>query len=524
MRRMWRVLAGLAVLVMVSALVAVPAHAEGSQAPVRGILDAHTHVEGHENMGGRIICGKPFHPDGIEEALRDCPDHGPNGQYAVIENFFMHGTVTGEHATDGYPTFTYWPAHDSQTHQMMYHTWLERAWRGGLRVLVDQLVANRILCGVYPLKLNPCDEMDTVRLEMRRAREMQTYIDGLNGGPGKGWFRLVTSPQQARQVIAQGKLAVVTGMEVSEPFGCGVFLGVPKCTKAKIDRGLDEVKAMGVSSMFLCHKFDNALCGVRFDGGTAGLLVNGGNLLSTGRFWQVEPCTGPPDNTLMSARSLPAPLGTWLDVPLKGLPNYPDGPHCNKNGLTALGEYTLRGMAKRGMIVEIDHMSAKAANQTLTLLEKIGYGGVISSHNWTDPSFLPRVYRLGGMATQIQPRPDSAVNYWRTLKAASDPDHLFGYGVGLDANGFASLPGPRPGSAVTYPFTSVFDPDVTFDRLTTGVRTWDYNTEGVANYGLMPDWLEDLRRTAPPAMIEDLANGPEAYLRMWERARAHASG
>ena len=58
-------------------------------------------------------------------------------------------------------------------------------------------------------------------------------------------------------------------------------------------RGLDELYALGVRSMFLCHKFDNALCGVRFDEGALGTAINVGQFLSTGTFWQTEKCTGP---------------------------------------------------------------------------------------------------------------------------------------------------------------------------------------------------------------------------------------
>ena len=69
-----------------------------------------------------------------------------------------------------------------------------------------------------------------------------------------------------------------------------------------------------------------------------------------------------------------------------------------------------------------------------------------------------------------------------------------------------------------YPFTSPIDPSVTLDRQRTGLRTWDLNTEGVANYGLVPDWLADMRTVAGQGLVDDMARGAEAYLRMWRRA------
>src|SRR3546814_6770142 len=86
--------------------------------------------------------------------------------------------------------------------------------------MVNLLVENRVLCEIYPLKLNPCDEMASVRLQAQRIRELERYIDAQSGGPGEGWFRIVDDPDEARAVANQGKLAVVLGIEGAEPLGC----------------------------------------------------------------------------------------------------------------------------------------------------------------------------------------------------------------------------------------------------------------------------------------------------------------
>jgi hypothetical protein len=85
-------------------------------------------------------------------------------------------------------------------------------------------------------------------------------------------------------------------------------------------------------------------------------------------------------------------------------------------------------------------------------------------------------------------------------------------------NGFGGQGGPRGGAnPVAYPFTS-FDGAVTFERQKTGERTFDINTDGVAHYGLYPDWLQDLKNVGGQEIIDDMARGSEAYLQMWERA------
>src|SRR5690606_12710566 len=88
-----------------SVLTPVPARAAAADTEVRGYIDAHTHLMSYEAFGGRLMCGKPFDPRGVREALRDCPDHAGNGVFAWWENFTRHGTPFGTHDPSGWPTF-----------------------------------------------------------------------------------------------------------------------------------------------------------------------------------------------------------------------------------------------------------------------------------------------------------------------------------------------------------------------------------------------------------------------------------
>src|SRR5918999_451185 len=111
--------------------------------------------------------------------------------------------------------------------------------------------------------------MSSVRLQNKRIRELENYIDAQNGGPGKGWFRIVT-----------------------EPFGCRIYNDQPQCDRARIDRELDEIYGFGVRQAEIINKFDNALAGVAGDSGTTGPVVNNGNKYATGRYWDMRKCTG----------------------------------------------------------------------------------------------------------------------------------------------------------------------------------------------------------------------------------------
>ncbi len=517
----------LPVLLLLSCLISNPLLAQTPS--VVGFVDTHSHPFSNVGFGGRLVCGKVFDPDGIDKALVDCPNHYPDGSAAIFENFFHNGSPLGTHDPVGWPTFAYWPAHNSLTHQQVYYEWLQRAWKGGLRIFVNQLVANRVMCilsNTVSLNVSDCSEQTQIQLEAKKTYELQDYIDSLNGGPGKGWLRIVTSPAQARAVIAQGKLAMVLGIESSEIFGCKkskdlleLIFG-SSCTKSNIDKGLQAIYDLGVRSLFLCHKFDNALCGVRFDPSVQGVIVNAGNFLSAGSFWQAQTCAPgtPSDNTIAPNGVIPGFLSSLVPA----LPLYPPAPHCNVNGLTDLGKYALQGMINRHMLVEIDHMSVKAAAQVLATLEAAHYPGVISGHSWMDPRYYPRVYNLGGFVGLYGTSADQFANGWRDTAAARRAAGIYGLGYGLDANGLGEQPAPRPNNMinpVVYPFTTITG--LSFDRLSTGQRNWDINTEGVANYGLTTDWIEDMRHVAGNDLVDEMAAGAEAYLRTWEGAVAH---
>ncbi|MFF9344761.1 discoidin domain-containing protein [Streptomyces sp. NPDC014773] len=492
-----------------------------AQGRVRGFVDAHNHVMSNEGFGGRLICGKPFSTGGAADALKDCPEHYPDGSGALFEN--LTGGANGKHDPDGWPTFADWPAHDSLTHQQNYYAWLERAWRGGQRVLVNDLVSNGLLCSIMP-RDRGCDEMEAIRLEARKTYEMQDYVDSLFGGPGKGWFRIVTSADQARSVIEAGKLAVVLGVETSEPFGCKQILDVAQCDQADIDRGLDELHGLGVRSMFLCHKFDNALCGVRFDSGTTGVAVNIGQFLSTGTFWATERCAGPQQDNPIGLTAPPA-MAAKLPAGVS-VPSYASDARCNTRGLTRLGEYALKGMIDRGMMLELDHMSVKAAGRALDMLEAEEYPGVLSTHSWMDLDWTERLYRLGGFTAPYMHSADGFIGE-ANGKAALRDKYGVGLGYGTDMNGVGGWPGPVGAdapNAVKYPYLS-FDGGTVLDRQVTGERTWDLNTDGAAHAGLVPDWIEQIRLTpGGPDVIGDLALGAESYLRTWKATERHEPG
>jgi hypothetical protein len=182
-------------------------------------------------------------------------------------------------------------------------------------------------------------------------------------------------------------------------------------------------------------------------------------------------------------------------------------------------------MMQRGMIIETDHMSVKTRADTLSLLEAADYHGVISSHSWGDLGSQKRIEKLGGLVGPISSQANNFSEEWRVARDNRDTRYLFGTPFGSDINGLHAQPVPRPNNAqnpVTYPFRS-FDGGSMISQQQSGTRSYDVNVDGVAHYGLYPDWVEDLRKVAGDQIVDDMANGAEAYLELWERARADAA-
>ncbi|QRY53570.1 peptidase [Mycolicibacterium septicum] len=500
-----------------------PGPGVGPDGSILGTVDPHVHVTAYEFMGGNFHCGRPWHRFGAMYALPDCAPYrtGTNG---LVASFLDYGEPFHASDTRGWPTFRDWPKPSVLTTENTYWTSIQRTWKAGLRMMTVDLVDNESLCMLMTNRRNPCNDMTSVRTQAASLRALQDYIDAQSGGPGQGFFRIVTDPATARQVAASGKLAVVMGMELSDPMNCGVILGQPKCGRADVDRWLTELRNIGVSSFFPIHKFDNAFGGTKMDPAATGLLVNAGNFMQTGTFWNVQSCTGAESDSTQLSVPLAGNVNQFLAKlvgPLIGgasLPLYADGPHCNVRGLTDLGRYLINAMIDRGFLLEVDHMDEVTADQVMTIIEQRRYPGVVSSHSWGSTRTIQRVYAVGGFATPYAGGPGSTIGAWRQARAMYRPSPDFGFGFGSDMNGLAPQGGPLGAGVVNYPFTS-HDGRVTFDRERWGERTFDINTDGTATYGSYADWLEAIRVQAGPEMMTDMFHGAEVYLRLWERIR-----
>ena len=230
------------------------------------------------------------------------------------------------------------------------------------------------------------------------------------------------------------------------------------------------------------------------------------------------------------------------DVP----PPVPDGSSCNARGLTPLGVSLIEMLIEKKMIIDLDHLSTKSLNGALDILEARNYPAAVMSHAGFHGAALPggggnhegnksdeqleRLRALGGTVATIlhqggrsdvrtYVRPDGSTPVPFTCGDSSQAwaqAYLYAVekmrgravAIGSDFNGLAGMPAPRAGGeackgdkpsdyaagpGVTYPFTA-HGTGVTLDRQRIGDNVFDYNVDGLSNNGMLPDFIEDLKK------------------------------
>ncbi len=543
--------------------------------PIWGFADTHTHQFANLGFGGLLMWGRPFGP--IDQALPWCtPAHGLAGTGDKIGNFMQQGLlagvsavltgglIAGGHNVGGYLQYDGWPRWDSYTHQQMHEGWLRRAHWGGLRLVVVHAVNSELFCNVsnHPLS---CNDMEAVDRQLAAAKEMERYIDQQSGGPGKGWYRIVRSPREAREAIYNGQLAVVLGIEVQSLFNCRAN---GTCTKQYVSDQLQKYYDQGVRHTHPIHNADNGF------GGAAVYMseFNFNNKYLNGYFFGVEDCTSQGVSFRFQGDALGWALSNAIGLPgmVSGSPPaYPDVGQCNSRPLTELGESLIRDMMRKHMIIDIDHMSSKVINRVFEIAQEQNQYPLIAGHTgFIETSFgqkrhesqknggqLNKIRAFGGLVSVItnQGKTDEILAYGGKVRNDCSSStktwaQAYLYAVAMmggpaqaavalatDANGFAGQPGPRFGNqgchgnsterdaqkntpGVSYPFTL---PGMTqpmpMDGL--GQRRFDFNTDGLAHVGMLPDFIQDLRLLLRnDDDLKPLFRSAEGYIRMWEKA------
>lgn len=467
---------------------AVDAASGDAAATVWGFADLHSHPMAHLAYGGVIFWGQPDGP--IDTALPWCtPAHGLGGTgiggtdgNALMAFFEQTGYGSGiGHLVGGYPQFDGWPRFTTTVHQQMYIDWIRRAYDGGLRLLVAHAVNNELLASQYNGEV-PYDDKNAVETQIAAMKALvANHTD---------WMAIAYTSAEARAIIQQNKLAIILGVEVDS---IGNWKDASTLTESEIVTYLDHLyNDLGIRHLFPIHLANNVFGGPAIYND----VFNVGNFYLHGNYFQVE--DGSPLGFQYRLEVDPGPAVTIARLTMGYNP--PDAEyqqfsqgHMNTAGLTDLGSFFIQQMMQRGMLIEVDHMSHKAVEATLTLAEQYNYP-LVSGHSsfqelawhWESetqsihkcsgeqnktPEQVARISNLGGMVAPIANQADvrdvgevisslagkinadaagSATSWASAYLYAVEKMGGRGIGIGTDTNGLAKFTGPRFGLNASY--------------------------------------------------------------------------
>jgi microsomal dipeptidase-like Zn-dependent dipeptidase len=387
-------------------------------------------------------CNRRATASSIDQALGH--DGSTHGGYNAVNNqcgdslreIIVHGFQSSLHANDpggdstGADNFSSWPTFDDVTHQKMWVDWMFRSFQNGQRVLVALAVNNKTLGDTFAGTnitngQSDYDTRDSVSADLQIAA-IQAFV-GRHGpnapNPEDNFMEVALSSADAQRIIQSGRMAVVIGMEVD---AIGDFYN--SASESQITTEVQRLWNEGVRYIFPIHVLDNAFggtalyvpsfdwsnhreshhwwsptCskagdGVSYDfktdlSNTDGTTIAAVQALKLNDLLGSGAAAGLP-NPLTFTASLQTLIGQYANA-LQPPPTPPCcGASCppasgvapttgviNSVGLLTPGHIALREMAKRGMLIDVDHMSQSAMNSSLDDFEQKGNYPTFSGHS-----------------------------------------------------------------------------------------------------------------------------------------------
>jgi microsomal dipeptidase-like Zn-dependent dipeptidase len=577
-------------------------------------------------------------------------------QFGFVEFAFPLSILSAAlptHSTSGPPAYENYPRFYSGAHEQMHITQIRRAYDGGLRLLTALAAHNQAL--EFAMSA-PGAVLTTDR------QIIEGLVCGMRRlvGANSSWMEIAYTPADAGRIIRANKLAVILGTEVDQLGGLGFAsaqdevdwlygLGIRQVTPIHAidnrvggpaifqdvyasqndfqNRPVRDLSAVGFNIFTLRPSTIGDWTAAWFDvveggcdqgprAGSRGECVQYRLNNNEARAFLYQPIVnGPPvipfaldgmpnSEVPQYAYALrPADGGGFTRIGIEG--------HLNARGLSAYGKEYIRALMRRGMLVDIEHMSDRAASDTFAEAAAWRSGTtypVMSSHTnfrsqslqqdgttpitslvlfptphleftpvpgTTTKDFLPREFERsasqirfirdsGGMlgpmvgSDPIDVPPDQTAGVTGSSVVKNDcaasskgfalqylyaVQQMGGRGVGLATDmGAHPMTSPRFGPFACWVHaTNPQREEQQFPALynrsqgeetkvrygagggltpyTMAARTFDFNTDGLAHYGLLPDLLQDAKNDGVAGRdLAPLFRSAQDYITMWTKA------
>ena len=166
------------------------------------------------------------------------------------------------------------------------------------------------------------------------------------------------------------------------------------------------------------------------------------------------------------------------------------------------------------MIIDIDHMSGNLIQDVFNFTNDSRYPLMSGHSTLMGPDHNAENARTVEQYKQIALRKGlTGLNIDTTVEDFIETTNKIlelniSIGIGSDCNGLVKLPGVPSSNRVKY--------SADFPRCKTGNMTWDYNSDGMAHIGLLPDYLRDVESMGGKNILQKLFLGVEAFAQAWE--------
>lgn len=547
--------------------------------PVFGFADLHCHMMAHLGFGGHLLAGFP--DGKLEQALARCDIHlhgkwgiGNFGKDWPLVQAFIEGGLG--HGPCGHGTYADWPTFHTLIHQQMFVDWLQRAHAGGLRLLCSVAVNNELLAEECR---HPDTDESSIEKQMRELRRFTerhadwmglalsasqarqlivsgklavvagVEVDSLDSllGDRKALNQQPLAPEQLPHILRWLRdlgFRMVTPLHLANnSFGGaavyddkfnllnhflrGRFFEVQGASDVGFRLGQDmDTQTKAAVMLYELTRRAHYPKGYALNAPGQG-HVNQLGLTSTGQAFlreamrqgfildvehMSERCTN--EVLSLAEQSRYPVVASHCAFREQGLE-----PRETSRKAKRASEYMkTRGQARR--ILELGGLLAPITQQHEL---KDFPGGTVDNDCARSSKTWAQSYQY-------------ALSLLREVGSG-------GVAMGTDFNGLNQQPGPRYGPNAAYglkddklrekrrpvqqmlqrnkpplPYSgTMYRTDAPFVRARAGSREFDFNTDGLAHVGLLPDFIRDLVHVGmTDAQMEPLFSSAEAFLRMWE--------
>ncbi|MCY1076078.1 membrane dipeptidase [Archangium lansingense] len=554
--------------------------------PVFGFADLHCHVMAHLGFGGHMLAGFP--DGNIEQALARCDIHlhgkwgiGNFGKDWPLVQAFIEGGLG--HGPCGHGTYADWPTFNTLIHQQMFVEWLQRAHAGGLRLLCSVAVNNELMAEEFH---HPDKDETSIEKQMRELRRFtERHADWMGLALSASQARqLITSGKLA--VVAGVEVDSLDSLLGDRKALNQQPLSLEQLPR--ILRWLRDLGFRVMTPLHLANnsfggaavyddKFNllnHFLRGRFFD-------VQGAPDVGFRLGQDLETQTKAAVMLYELTRRTHYPKGYALNAPGQGHVNQlgltPTGQAFLREAMRQGFILDVEHMSERctNDVLSLAEQSRYPVVASHCAFREQGLEAQETSRKakraseyMKTRSQARRILELGGLLAPITNQlelkdfPGSTVDndcarssktwaqsYQYALSLLREVGSG-GVAMGTDFNGLNQQPGPRYGPNAAYglkedrlrekrrpvqqmlqrnkqplPYAgTMYRTDAPFVKSRAGSREFDFNTDGLAHVGLLPDFIRDLVHVGmTDAQMDPLFSSAEAFLRMWEACESRSA-